>query len=353
MKRGLRVFLITFLIISGFCIAASSANFPSKPINLVIEYKAGGGTDMIMRTIADAMARYGGWEIRATNMPGAVGSLATDFVYNKPSDGYWILGASNYNKALRVMGYHESIPWKDWQHYKMANSIQSFAVQPDSPIKTFKDLIELAKKKPEQFKISNSGIGGIWHEGVALVSNIAGVKFIDVPYDGGAPATVALLQNEVDVVASGLHEQVEYIKAGKIRPLAVMAPEAINIEGYGFVPSIKEYLPELESYLPHGATYSLVIKRDTPVEILEEFEKLFIEASKDKALQDLIKKRYFLLSVATGSKADKQAALAESITSHLYWDIGIGEVNPDELTIPRVTEFNNWWPPADYEPILK
>ena len=111
MKRKLIFFLTIFLIISSFCIAVSSANFPNKPINLIIEYKAGGGTDMIMRTIADAMARYGGWEIRATNMPGAVGSIATDFIYNKPSDGYWILGASNYNKALRVMGYHENIIW--------------------------------------------------------------------------------------------------------------------------------------------------------------------------------------------------------------------------------------------------
>ena len=353
MKRRLIVLFIILLAVSTFCITASSANFPNKPINLIIEYKAGGGTDMIMRTIADAIARNTDWEVRDTNLPGAVGSIATDFIYNKPADGYWVLGASNYNKALRVMGYHESIPWKDWQHYKMANSIQSFAVLPDSPIKTFKDLIELAKKDPGKIKISNSGIGGIWHEGVALVANIADVKFIDVPYAGGAPATVALLQNEVDVVASGLHEQVEYIKAGKIRPLAVMAPEAINIEGYGLVPSIKEYLPELESYLPHGATYSLVIKRDTPVDILEKIEKAFIEASKDKSLQDLIKKRYFLLSVATGANADKQAALAESITSHLYWDIGIGEVNPNELGIPKVTEFNNWWPPTDYEPILK
>ena len=353
MKRRLIVLFIIMVAVSAFCITASSASFPKKPINLIIEYKAGGGTDMIMRTIADAMERNSGWKIQVQNMPGATGSIATDFVYNKPSDGYWILGASNFNKALRVLGYHESINWKDWQFYKIANSVESFSVLPDSPIKTFKDLLELAKKDPDKVKISNSGIGGIWHEGVELVSDIAGLKFNNIPYKGGAPATLAVLKKEVDVVASGLHEQVEYIKAGKIRPLAVIAPEAINIEGYGSVPSINDFLPEMKKYSNFGATYVLGIKRDTPVEILEKYKELFLLASKDKKLLDLIKKRYFLLSVATGTDADKQAALAESITAHLYWRIGLGKVNPDELGIPKPSEFNSWWPPVDYKPVLK
>jgi tripartite-type tricarboxylate transporter receptor subunit TctC len=93
---------------------ANAASWPARPITAVVMYGAGGGTDTVIRTIAKAMADATGWTINVINKPGAVGGVATRFVLNKPDDGYWWLGAANYNKFVRVMGHSESKTWEDW-----------------------------------------------------------------------------------------------------------------------------------------------------------------------------------------------------------------------------------------------
>ncbi|MFH1410535.1 MAG: hypothetical protein ABIG80_03170, partial [Patescibacteria group bacterium] len=83
---------------------ASAASFPERPITVVVMYAAGGGTDTMIRTLANAMAEATGWTVNIINKPGAVGGVATRFMLNKPADGYWWMGAANYNKFVRVMG---------------------------------------------------------------------------------------------------------------------------------------------------------------------------------------------------------------------------------------------------------
>ena len=165
--------------------AQSFAEWPAKkPITAVIAYKAGGGTDLMTRAYTSAMEEFLGTTINAVNRPGAVGSLAMDFVSSKPADGYWWMGASNFNKSLRVMGYSK-LSWKDWQYYKAANSLQCFSVRADSPFKTLNDFIAAAKKEPGKYIINGSGVGGLWSEGVALLEHSAGIKLRMVHYKGG------------------------------------------------------------------------------------------------------------------------------------------------------------------------
>ena len=85
--------------------SAFAADYPKKPITVVVMYAAGGGTDTIMRAIANEMAKAKGWRINVINKPGAVGGVATKYVSEKPSDGYTVLGGANYNKFVRVMGH--------------------------------------------------------------------------------------------------------------------------------------------------------------------------------------------------------------------------------------------------------
>ena len=130
----------------------------------VVMYGAGGGTDTIIRTLAREMAASTGWTINVINKPGAVGGVATRFLLNKPNNGYWWLGAANYNKFVRVMGHSDSKAWEDWQYFQAANSIASWSVRPDSPYKTFEDVVAAAKANPGKISISTSGTGGLWQE---------------------------------------------------------------------------------------------------------------------------------------------------------------------------------------------
>jgi len=162
--------------------AFAQAGYPKRPITLVVMYAAGGGTDTIMRKLAEEMAASQGWKINVINKPGAVGGVATQFVTAAKSDGYTLLGGANYNRFVRVLGHAEFVPWEDWVPMKAANALASWSVRKDSPFQTFDDVIKAAKEKPGSVTISTSGTGGVWHELALIVANIAGVELKYVPY---------------------------------------------------------------------------------------------------------------------------------------------------------------------------
>jgi tripartite-type tricarboxylate transporter receptor subunit TctC len=333
-------------------LARGSPKWPERPITAVIEYSAGGGTDTITRAEAGAMEKILRATINCTNMPGSTGALATKFVWGKPSDGYWWLGAAEYNRALRTLGYSDTVPWKDWQFYKAANSIQGWAVRPDSPFKDLGDLIDAAKKKPGKILVSNSGIGDVWHVGSILVKKATGVKWEEIPYKGGAPATLALLQKEVEVCASGVHEQVEFLRAGKLRNLAVFTDKPLEVEGVGTLNPVTKFVPEVGSFAPWGGIYTLGLKRDVPVEILKKVKETFLGAMDDPNFNKVLEKRVIFKNPKVGADADREAAVNESVVAWVFWDIKLesAKVNPKGLGIPRPEEFEKWWPPKDYKP---
>jgi tripartite-type tricarboxylate transporter receptor subunit TctC len=239
---GLAVAAMAAALLPG----TAKAEWPERPITLVVMYGAGGGTDTIIRALATEMAKATGWTINVINKPGAVGGVATKYVLNKPADGYTLLGAANYNKFVRVMGHSESKAWEDWQYFQAANSVASWSVRPDSPYQTFEDAIAAARANPGKISISTSGTGGLWQELALIVSEAAGVKLKYVPYKGGKPATLAGLQGEVDIAGGGLHEHIEFIRAGKLRNLQHTAPESIDDAKGGHLRSVGD-APEIQA----------------------------------------------------------------------------------------------------------
>ena len=333
---------------------AKAASWPARPITAVVMYGAGGGTDTVIRTITKAMADATGWTINVINKPGAVGGVATRFVLNKPNDGYWWLGAANYNKFVRVMGHSDSKAWEDWQYFQSANSIASWSVRPDSPYKTFEDVIDAAKKNPGKISISTSGTGGLWQELALIVSEAAGVKLKYIPYKGGKPATLAGLQGEVDIAGGGVHEHIEFIKAGKLRNLQQTGSKDLVVPGVGTLRSVGHMIPNLKPLLPLGGIYNLALKRDTSLEILESIKKAFVAAVHSDAFAKTAKAKYFEIDVRTGQEADRRAAQVEAVTATTFWNvrdqIGKKVKSPQELGLPDPAGFDRWWPPKGYKP---
>ncbi len=333
---------------------ARAAKWPERPINLTVMYSAGGGTDVVLRALSAEMAKIAKWDINVLNKPGSVGAIATSFVLDKPDDGYWWLGAANYNKFVRVMGYTDSKPWEDWQYLQAANSLACWSVREDSPYKTFDDVVAAAKKNPGKMTISTSGTGGIWHELAAVIAQAAGIKLRYVPYKGGKPATLAGLQGEVDIAGGGVHEHIEFVKAGKLRMLQQTGTKDIAVPGGPTLPSIGNFLPNLKSILPVGGNYNIAVRRNTPVEIIKEIEKAFVAAVKSPAFSEIAKKRYFDIDIRTGEAADRRAAQLECLTAATFVDlqeqIGKTVKTAKELGLPSPDQFDKWWPPKGYKP---
>lgn len=334
---------------------ARAAKWPERPITLTVMYAAGGGTDTGLRAIAKEMAPITGWDINVINKPGSVGAIATAFVQDKPADGYWWLGAANYNKFVRVMGHSKTVAWQDWQYMQAANSLASWSVKPDSPFKSFEEVVAYAKKNPGKLSISTSGTGGLWHELAAIVAQAAGIKLRFVPYKGGKPATLAGLQGEVDIAGGGVHEHIEFIKAGKLRCLQQTGKEDIAVPGGPTLPTVGKFLPQLRSSLPVGGCYNLAVRRSVPVPIIKEIEKAFVAAVKSPGFGAMAKKRYFDIDIRTGEAADRRAAQLETITTHTFNQvkdqIGKKVLSASELGLPTPDNFDKWWPPKGYKPL--
>ena len=333
---------------------AWASSWPERPITAVVMYGAGGGTDTIIRTIAGEMAKSTGWEINVINKPGAVGGVATRFLLNKPDDGYWWLGAANYNKFVRIMGHSTSKAWEDWQYFQAANSLASWSVRPDSPYKTLEDVIAAAKANPGKISISTSGTGGLWQELALIVSEAAGVKLKFVPYKGGKAATLAGLQGEVDIAGGGVHEHIEFIRAGKLRNLQQTGREDLVVDGAGTLRSVGNIIPSLKPLLPLSGIYNIALKRSTPKPILEKIAPAFTAAVQSDAFQAIAKKKFFDVDIRTGAAADRRAAQVESVTAQTFWNtqdqIGKKVKSPEELGLPDPAGFDKWWPPQGYKP---
>lgn len=329
-------------------------SYPERPITVVVMYAAGGGTDTIMRKLAEEMAAAKGWTVNVINKPGAVGGVATQFVSAANPDGYTVLGGANYNRFVRVLGHADFVPWQDWIPFKAGNALASWSVRADSPFQTFDDAIAAAKAEPGTVSISTSGTGGVWHELALIVANLAGIELKYVPYKGGKPATLAGLQGETDIAGGGVHEHIDLIRAGELRNLCQTSADDITLDDGTVLPSIATVLPESRKLLPVGATYNFMVKRDLPPDVLQEIADAFKAAATSDGFQALLDSKFFQSDVKIGEEADREGALMESITVDIFNrfqdQIGAEVKTAEELGLPAPEDFDSWWPPEGYQP---
>ena len=330
-------------------VGPAHAQWPERPITLVVMYSPGGGTDTMLRALAAEMANATGWRINVVNRPGAAGAVATRYVLNRPADGYTMLGASNFNKYSRISGGGDSVSWRDWYYMRAASGSASWSVRPDSPFKTFADVVEAARANPGSLTISTSGTGGQWHEFAAVVAQAAGIELRYVPYNSGQLATLAGLNGEVDITGGGVHEHIQYVDAGQLVPLQQTSLEDITTPSGRIMPSLVNFIPDIRNQLPPSGAYNLGIRRDTPPEVISLVEAAFIAATESEAFRAQVAERHFAVDLLVGPDADRRAAQVETISASVFENLMIpGARTAAELGLPLPEEFDQWWPPPGY-----
>lgn len=229
MKRiqqlGLGLALGLSLSLSAMTAAAQA--YPSKNVRLVVGFAPGGAADTVARAMSDAMGRALGQTVVVDNRPGAGSSLAAEHVAKAAADGYTVLLASpssiSVNPALNAKLAYK---FTDLQPVlKVTTSPLVLATNPNTGIRSVKDLIAAAKKAPGTLNYASSGIGSAPHLGAALFSQVAGVQLFHVPFKGGAPAVQAVVAGDVQVTFATPPSVLELVKGGRLRGLAVSTRE--------------------------------------------------------------------------------------------------------------------------------
>ncbi|MDJ0913561.1 MAG: tripartite tricarboxylate transporter substrate binding protein [Desulfobacterales bacterium] len=334
MKPHRIVIAIILCILLAMPVCASAGTWkPAKPIKLIVPWGAGGSTDQVTRVCAGELEGPLGQKIVVVNQPGASGSIGTKNTLDAPKDGYtWTSGAAKDLGTYQILGMIDT-NIRDWHLFLNISLPQVVAVRTDSPYKSFGDLLDVFKRNPGKIKVSSAGINSAGHSGIETIKKYTGISYKHITYDGGNPAVIAVVAGEADVVTQLSSEETDMLKAGKLRALAVLDDNPLNIKGYGTVPPVTKWIPEFK-----GAPiyFGIFIPKGVPEEMVQTLGKAWDNViMKSDRLKEYAAGRGAVFAPSWGDEAQKRAFPKIQEDAWLKWDSGKAKIQPDKAGIPK------------------
>ncbi|MDB5808130.1 MAG: hypothetical protein JWN94_252 [Betaproteobacteria bacterium] len=294
--------VIAFTVFSAAIAAPLHAQpYPGKPIRFVLPFPAGGPTDLLGRIMGQKLAAQLGQPVVPENRPGAGGNVGTEYGAKQAPDGYTIVLASpslSISPSLyKKLGYD---PVRDFTSISMVAQIPNvLLVHPSVPVKTLKELVALAKANPGKLNFGSGGLGTSNHLGSELFKSLAGVNLVHIPYKGSNEAMVGMMGGHVDMVVIGVPPTLPHIKAGRVRPLAVLAAERLP------------YLPNVPTSKEAGIAnyevttwYDLIVPAGTPRDIIARLNAEWVKLAGETDTQEKMRMAGFEPMSSTPEQAN-------------------------------------------------
>jgi tripartite-type tricarboxylate transporter receptor subunit TctC len=267
MKQTIRRTIAACLMLAASGYAAAQA-WPARPIKVIVPYPPGGTSDILARALGPGMQAALGQPWVVENKPGATGNVGADFVAKSPGDGYTLMLADIGSLAIGPSVFKELPfdPVKDFAPVVMvAYSPHLLVVHPSVPAKDVKELIAMAKAKPDSLNFAVSGMGGANHLAGIDFAQRAGIKWTYVPYKGGSQALTDMVGGQSQVMFNGALATSPFVKDGKLKALAVSSAKRFST--MPDVPTVAELgMPGFET----GSYQGIVAPASTPREIVEK-----------------------------------------------------------------------------------
>ncbi len=283
-KSGGRAKIMTALVaLIGATVAAVAADYPSRPITLIVPYPAGGGNDVLARLVAAKMSASLGEPIIIENRGGAGSTIGTRDAARSSPDGYTLLIATS-SLAINPSLYPDAAydPKKDFTPIGLIGSSPNLVlVNPSVPARSIAELIALARNQPGKIDFASTGIGTSTHLSAVLFAQMAHIMLNAVPYKGVAPALTDLMGGQVALMFCPMTGAVGFVRAGNLRALAVTGAKRSSL--FPDVPTVAEAgLPGYEA----GLHYGLVAPGGTPPEIVAKLNAALNGALADGEIKD-------------------------------------------------------------------
>jgi tripartite-type tricarboxylate transporter receptor subunit TctC len=249
---------------------ARAQAYPMRPVRIIVPFAPGGATDITARLIGQWLSERLGQQFIIENRPGAGGNIGTEAVVRTPADGYTLLMVGSDTGAINATLY-------DKLNFNFIRDIAPVAgivrlpflmlVNPSVPAKTVREFIAYAKASPGKISMASAGIGSGPHVAGELFKKMTGVDMVHVPYRGGGPALTDLIAGQVQVYFSTTVASIEYIRAGRLRALAVST--ATRWDALPDIPTVGEFVPGYEA----SAWFGVGAPKATPAEIVEKLNE--------------------------------------------------------------------------------
>ena len=328
--KGTRVALCGALV--ALASTASLAEWkPDKPINIIVPWAAGGSTDQVTRVVAPLLEAGLGTKVVVVNQPGASGATGTKAALDAPRDGYtWTANAIANNATYAVTGLIEDTSIDDYQIYLHVANVPVVSVNVDAPYQDFGALLEAMKGG--DLTVGTAGVNSSGGMALAAIEEAAGGESGArmITYDGGNPAVLAAASGEVVATTQLATEQSEMIRAGRLRALAVLSDEPLEIEGIDPIPPITEWL-DMETAPDY---FGVFIPVGAPQEVYDTVDEVWQEQVMDsEEFKTYAKERGAVFSPSYGAEAKERAMPV--VVSEACARVTRGEavVDPSELGI--------------------
>jgi tripartite-type tricarboxylate transporter receptor subunit TctC len=223
-KVGRRVLITTILCLTLTPCAQAADAYPTKPIRVIVPFAAGGGTDILIRTLGQKLSENLGQQLLIDNRGGAGGAIGAELAAKAPPDGYTIMATTSGVVVVNPSLYKKLAydPLKDFAPIAIIASLPNMLVVPPSlPVNNVKELIALAKANPGQLTYASGGNGTSNHLAGELLKYLAGVNVTHVPYKGGGPAVLAVMTGEVTMLFATMPSAMQQVKDRRLKGLAV------------------------------------------------------------------------------------------------------------------------------------
>jgi tripartite-type tricarboxylate transporter receptor subunit TctC len=284
---------------------AWSQTYPTRPVRLIVGFAAGGPTDVVARLAGQWLSARLGQQFIIENRPGASGNLATDAVINAAPDGYTLLLVSPSNMINASL--YDNLKFNFIRDIApVAGILRTYymmEVNLSVPAHTVPEFVAYAKAHPGTINMASAGSGTPQHVAGELFKMMTGADMVHVPYRGAIPALTDLLGGRTQIMFDNLASSLEYVRAGKLRPLAVTTVQ--RSPALPEVPTVREFVPGFEA----SGQFGIGAPRNTPVEIIESLNRAI-----DAGLSDpVMNARLAALggTVTAGTPADFAKVIAE------------------------------------------
>lgn len=251
--------------------------YPTKAVRVIVVFPPGGSNDVVARIVFQKMSEMLGQQFLIDNRGGAAGTIGAAVVAQSPPDGYTLMVQSTTHIANAHV--YKKLPYDTLGDFigvtPLARQVGILAVHPSLPVKTGKEFVALAKRRPGEIVYSSAGSGSYVHLAGALFWNLSGTKMIHVPYKGGGPSSTALISGESQVTIATIGSLFTHLKANRVRPLGVTSDKRTT--QFPNVPAIAEFVPGYD----FTAWVGCFVPKGTPTPIVDA-----LNAALKKALDD-------------------------------------------------------------------
>lgn len=326
----------TLLLLSGCGNIGSNneSNYPNKDINGIIQWGAGGGTDIISRALTPYVEQNLGKSIILQNRTGATGAIATQYVYDQSSDGYTLLYGAENPQLYQIMGISQ-LSYDDFEPIILiGRETAVVVVRSDSKYNSIDELLQDAKKNPNNIKLGTTGPGGLPFVVASLFKSVDDVTFNQIPFDGDGPVVTAVLGGHVDFTITKLSAIKELLRNEDVRVISSISND--YMEGYENIEPIGKINKEYAKYLPWGPFYGVYTKKDTPKEVVEVLVKAYKDAFDRDEFQTFMEENVISPMGTSGDEAYEFLDNWKRVSSWLLYDAGGANFSPEDFGIERI-----------------